>query len=249
MSVATIVWITVAVTLDSAASLVGGLIPDRWLARHRGGMLGFASGALLAAALLDFLPDALKSSGASTGKWLLAAIVALALVEWALSSAHTDASAPTAARPQAGVSRATPFTLLGATVLHNFTDGMAVAAAFSSSLRVGIVASLAVIVHEVPKETADYAVLRAAHVGKRRSLVALLCVQLAAGVGAIATIIGEREIAATGPVLAISTGTFLYIALVDLVPGILHSSVRRERLEVAAALVAGVVLVALATGQ
>src|SRR5262249_49343747 len=136
------------------------------------------------------------------------------------------------------------FALLGADALHNFGDGMAIAAAFLDSIRLGVITSLAVIVHEVPEEVADYAVLRRFGFAKRTALMRLGAVELTAGLGAGATLVGSSLTGANDIVLAIAAGTFIYIALVDLLPDVLRERSRRARLAALTGLVLGVVVVA-----
>jgi zinc and cadmium transporter len=231
----TALWVALAVALDGAAGLAGALVPERWLVRYRPVLLGFAAGALLAAGLLDLLPEALAAQGERVLPWLLASIVALAAFEWLLPlHDHHD-----------HLGGATPYALLGSDALHNFADGMAIAAAFMASPRFGVITTLAVIVHEVPQEVADYAVLRGANVSKRRALLGLVLVQLTAGLGAAATLAGASLMGANGIILAIAAGTFVYIACVELLPDVLRRGPRRDRIGALAALAAGVVLVGL----
>ncbi|MBA3455181.1 MAG: hypothetical protein H0T42_18975 [Deltaproteobacteria bacterium] len=70
---------------------------------------------------------------------------------------------------------------------------MAIAAAFVISIPLGVMTSLAVIVHEVPEELGDYALLRAAGVTKRRALLALAGVQATAALGAVGTLVAAAQ--------------------------------------------------------
>ncbi len=229
----TAVWVALAVAIDGIAGLAGGLLPEKWLLRYRPLLLGFAAGALLAAALLDLVPDAIAAHGTHVFGWLLASIVALAAFEWLLPlHDHHD-----------HVGTVTPYALLGSDAIHNFGDGMAIAAAFVSSPRLGLVTSLAVIVHEVPQEVADYAVLRASNLGKGRSLLALVAVQLTAALGAALTLLGARIEGVDGAVLAIAAGTFVYIACVELLPDVLRRGPRRDRVAALLAFAVGIVMV------
>ena len=80
----TVLWVAIAVTLDGAAALVGGLLPDPWLSRHRAGLLGFAVGALVAAAALDLAPEAFELAGTAAVPWLAGGFVAMAVIEVSL---------------------------------------------------------------------------------------------------------------------------------------------------------------------
>jgi len=236
----TVLWVAIAITLDGAAALVGGLLPDAWLERHRAGLLGFAVGALLAAAVLDLAPHAFELAGVATVPWLAGGFVAMAVLEVLLHAHGHHYELPR--------ERLVPYALLGSDAVHNFSDGMAIAAAFLVSPRLGAVTSFAVIIHELPEELADYAVLRAAGLAKWWSLVALALVQLTAGLGAAATLLGLHAGGpATGLVLALATGTFVWIALVDLAPAVIRGQSARARLAALAGCVVGVAVIAVAT--
>ena len=75
-------WIAIVIALDGAAGLVGALLPDRWLARYHAVFLGFATGALLATALGDLLPEAIERGGPRMLLWAFAAVAILAAAEW-----------------------------------------------------------------------------------------------------------------------------------------------------------------------
>ena len=196
-------WVGLAVLLDGAAALLCGVVPDRALERYRAPMLGFAVGTLTAAALGDLLPEAVGHSGPIAIGWAIGAMVAASAIEWASARRghHHD-------RPLV------PAALLGSDALHNTTDGIAIAAAFLIGPRLGLVTAAAVILHELPEELADYALLRGAGMGKRTALTALALVQLTAGIGAAGALLASSYMRRTeGVLLAISCGMFLYIVV------------------------------------
>jgi zinc and cadmium transporter len=218
------------VAIDGAAGLAGAVIPESWLERYRSPLLGFATGALLASGLGELLPESFETIGAPALAYAAASALLLVLVERYIAS-RTRQRGPVA-----------PIALLGSDALHNIGDGMAIAAAFLTSTHLGIVTSFAVIVHEVPEEIADYALLRASNIGKRNALLALAGVQLTAALGAICTLVAASVVKqSVGVIDAIAAGTFAYIALVDLVPELVR--LRSGWALVAAAAGAGVVLI------
>ncbi|MGE5185008.1 MAG: ZIP family metal transporter [Acidobacteriota bacterium] len=224
----TALWVTIAIVLDGAVALVGGVLPERWLQRQRPLALGFAAGALVAAAAFDLMPEAYETRGLGAVGWLAGSIAVLALAERLVEHHHEHADM-------------TAFALLGSDALHNFGDGIAIAAAFLASPRLGAITAVAVIVHETPEELADYAILRARGMTKRRALVALALIQLTAGIGAAATLLGAGVGDYNGIMLAIAAGTFLYIAVAELVPEI----ARAGKLRAALAVVVGAAVIAL----
>jgi zinc and cadmium transporter len=212
-------YIGAAILLDGAVGLAGALLPEQWLGRFRAPLVGFAAGALLGAAFLDILPEASETAAGRAWTWALAGFVATAVIERAASHVgHRPRSS------EAAIPSALPATLIGAAALHNIGDGAAIAAAFLSSTRLGVITTLAVLAHEVPHEVGDYVVLRASGMRRVRALMALAAVQLTAAVGAVAVVLASSFFAhASGVVLAIAGGTFVYIGATDLLPDVLRA--------------------------
>jgi zinc and cadmium transporter len=184
--------------------------------------VGFAAGALLSAVFLELLPEAVAAQGPSAFRWAFASFMVLAVVEWGLGH-HHHASMGTQ-------SRTLPAALLASDALHNLGDGAAVSAAFLMSPQAGVATALAIIAHELPQEVGDYALLRAAGFSRARALVALSLVQLTAAVGAGAVLLGSHLIQDLGGiVLAIASGTFLYIGATDLLPEMRSASPAQGR--------------------
>lgn len=209
-------WIGLAVAADGAAALVCGLIPDRVLERYRPAMLGFAAGTLLASGLVELLPEAIEHTGPLAFVWAVATMLVLGAIELASArrSRHRD-------RP------VIPMALLGSDALHNLADGMAIAAAFLVSTRLGVITSAAVILHELPEEVADYALLRLAGVRKRAALAGLAVVQLTAGIGAAGTLLASSLLARSeGILVSVACGMFVYIAAIDLLPAVVRTRSR-----------------------
>lgn len=213
-------WVMIAVVFDGAVALVGGLLPERWLDRYQPAMLGFAAGTLLASGLGESLPRAISISGATALGWTIGAMLVLGVFERVSARREHHRKRPVV-----------PVALLGSDALHNLADGMAIAAAFVVSPRVGIFTSAAVVIHELPEEIADYALLRVAGMAKRRALVALAAVQLTAVLSAAGTLAASRAIAdANGPIMAIACGMFVYIAVFDLMPDLVRTRSRSAAL-------------------
>lgn len=217
-------WIAIAVVADGLAGLAGGLFSEGWLKRNLSALVGFAAGALLAAVFLDALPEAIGQLHHSALTWAFGGFVALALLEWYLGRHH---------HAHGEEHRALPSALLLSDAFHNMGDGAAIAAGFLISPGTGLGVALAVIAHEVPQEIGDYALLRAYGMGRGRALFWLAMVQLTAGVGALgAFFASEISASMNGILIALASGTFLYIGATDLLPEI-HvgsSSQRRHRL-------------------
>lgn len=109
--------------------------------------------------------------------------------------------------------------LLASDVIHNFLDGVIIAASFMVSVPVGFATTLAVVLHEIPQEVGDFAVLLHAGYTKRRALGLNFLTALSALLGgALFFAIGEYATPLTAYFIPLTAGGFIYIAVADLIP-------------------------------
>ena len=178
------------------------------------GLISYAVGTLLAVALLALVPEALdqaEDAGAVLGT-LLAGILGFFMLEklvlW--RHCHTDECERH--------NRSASLVLIGG-AFHNFADGAIIGAAVLTSLPLGVSTTLAVAAHQVPQEVSDFAVLLGAGYSRRRALTLNSISALAGIVGAVAMYAAAGQLPATLPyVLALAAGSFLYVAMADLIP-------------------------------
>ncbi|MBI2618310.1 ZIP family metal transporter [Candidatus Kaiserbacteria bacterium] len=103
--------------------------------------------------------------------------------------------------------------------VHNFLDGVIIAAAYMVSIEVGIATTIAIILHEIPQEIGDFGVLIHAGYTRAKALLVNFLSALAAVLGAgVALLIGDASQNITPALIALAAGSFLYIAGSDLVP-------------------------------
>jgi zinc and cadmium transporter len=237
---ATHLFIALAVAADGLAGLVGGLLSERWLQRHQAALVGFAAGALLGAAFLDVLPEAFDALGQKALPWAFVGFLVFLVMEWLAGHHH---------HREIGTTPSTlPASLLASDALHNVADGAALASAFLISPRVGVAVALAIVAHEVPQEVGDYALLRASGFSRGRALLSLATLQLTAAIGAVGVIAASgRFRQASGIVLSIAAGSFLYIGATDLLPELHSGRTPSERRGPMLGFVAGVALIVLAS--
>ncbi|MDP3733478.1 MAG: ZIP family metal transporter, partial [Candidatus Daviesbacteria bacterium] len=115
-----------------------------------------------------------------------------------------------------------PLIVIGDSI-HNFIDGVAIAASFLISIPLGVVTALAVAVHEIPQEIGDFGLLLSKGLARKKVLLINLYSSLAAVAGAVATFAMGERIENLLPVsLAVTAGFFIYIAASNLIPEI-HS--------------------------
>ncbi|MGH8616521.1 MAG: ZIP family metal transporter [Burkholderiales bacterium] len=200
-----------------AAALLSYTLLSAWVPR----MVSYAVGALLAAAFLDLLPEAFNSEAAGQDLFavVMGGIFAFFVLEKAALWRHRHA-------PQDGHrhSRAGTLILIGDGV-HNFIDGILIAAAFLISPAVGVATTLAIVAHEIPQEIGDFMVLLASGYSRARALAFNLLSSLAAVAGGlVGYFMLERAEVALPYVLALAAASFIYIAVADLIPD-LHKTI------------------------
>jgi len=176
---------------------------DTWLA--------FAVGALLAAALFGMVPKALEHGidPHTLGAALAAGLAAFFLLDKIARARHAH---------DAPLRAVVPAIVLG-DGLHNFVDGVLIAAAFLVDPALGLVTAMAVAMHEIPQELGDFAVLVAAGLSKQRALALNLLSGLATVVGGLVGyyLLATAQ-AALPVVLGVAAASFVYIAIAGLVP-------------------------------
>ena len=148
-------WILVSTFLVSLISLVGIFtlaIKDILLHKVLFCLIGFSAGALIGSAFLHILPEALeKTNSINVFYYLILGIILFFLMERYLHWRHCHDK-------DCHIHAFTYLNLFGE-AFHNFIDGLAIAASFVISIKLGIVTTLAIIMHEIPKELGTFGVL------------------------------------------------------------------------------------------
>jgi zinc and cadmium transporter len=211
------------------------LLPEHTGLRLLPHFVSFATGALIGAALLGLLPEAVQDVGPGGAHAIGAAMVCglgvffiiEKLVLWrhahsqernhghnhhnGLGHAHEHDHREGAA----GV-----LVLIGDSV-HNALDGILIAAAFLTNVPLGLVTTVAVAAHEIPHRVGDFAILVHAGLSRRRALVLNMATGLASVIGGIAAYFGLNVARQALPyALAVAAAGFLYIAVAGLIPGL-----------------------------
>jgi zinc and cadmium transporter len=231
------------------------LIPDGPRARVLPHLVSFATGTLLGASLLALLPQAMQSAGPQSaqgiGIALAAGIGAFFILEklvlWRHS--HSEEYADHGAHHHHHEHRehASAFLVLVGDGIHNALDGVLIAAAFLTDVKLGIVTSIAVMTHEIPQEIGDFAVLLHSGMSRVRALALNLLTSLTSMLGGLLGYFAlARAMDLLPYALAVAAACFLYVAVADLIPG-LHRRVRpRESVAQVVLIALGLVVIALA---
>ncbi len=216
----TLIQILVATFAISAISLVGILtffLKQELLNRAALILVALSAGALLGGAFLHLIPEAISEVGTSSGifLYLLLGFCLFFILEQFLRWHHEHSMSH-------GVEPFSYLILISDTV-HNFIDGLVIAASFVTSYPIGIVTTLAVALHEIPQELGDFGVLIYGGFSKRRALAFNYISAIAAILGGIigyfaSSIMGDSIFY----LLSFAAGSFIYIAAADLIPEIKH---------------------------
>ena len=237
-----------------AASLAGGVVSAgaaafalvlraAWIPM----LVSYAIGALLGAAFLEVIPHAFENGEAHTvAGSILGGILVFFLLEKLLLWRHSHDEHEVVDHAPAGHGhdhgRSGALIVVGDTI-HNFLDGILIAAAFMQSTQLGIVAALAIVAHEIPQEVGDFLILLNSGYSKAKAFMLNLLSSCATLVGGVLGYYALQVIEGWTPVLlGIVAASMIYVAVADLIPG-LH---RRTSLR---ATVSQTVLIALGIGS
>jgi len=224
--------------IASAALLL--VFPDAMRQRLLPCLLSYATGTLLGAAFLGMIPKALEMAPAlAISGTVLAGLIAFFILEKLVIWRHCHDETCEEHSHQGGV------LILVGDAFHNFVDGVVIAAAFLTSVPMGIATALAVIAHEIPQELGDFAILLHSGLGKARAFAYNLLSSLATLPGALLGWFWLAEVRQAIPfVLAISAASFIYIAVADLVPGLHRRTGARAVVSQTLLILAGIATIA-----
>jgi zinc and cadmium transporter len=253
----TLVWIVVATGLGGVLSvLVAAALTLAMLSRVVHHLVSLSAGVLLATALLDILPEAFSAKAPPQALFatLLCGLLFFFLLEKAELYRHSHHHEGDEHhhhhgfdRQQAG--RGGWSVILGDSI-HNFCDGIIIAAAFLADTRLGVVTSLAIIAHEIPQEVGDYIVLLNAGFSRARALFFNALSGLAAVLGGIVGyfIVGPWQ-SYFPYLLVVASSSFIYVAVADLIPQLQHRLTLKQTAAQLFWLGGGLAIVLVATTQ
>jgi len=237
-------------------------------------LLSLAAGALLATAFMHLLPEAFESQAGAHDLFatLLVGVVFFFLLDkaelWHHGHEHSHAQPSTHGHVHADHDhahdhghdhghaphhhhgpRSGGWAVLTGDSVHCFGDGILIASAFMADIRLGVIAAVSVLAHEVPHHMGDLVVLRQTSPNRRMALVK---VSLAGAVTALGGVVGYFLVGQLQDFLpyflAVASSSFVYVALADLIPQLQKRLTARETIAQIAWLIAGMVIVTLVSG-
>jgi len=221
----TLLWIILSTFIISLLAFVGILVlilKEKLLNKILIGLVALSAGALMGGAFLHLLPESLElTEGFNIFIYLLIGFVLFFLIEKLLYWRHCHII-------KCPVHTFAYMNLVG-DFIHNFIDGLIIAASFVISIPLGIATSIAVALHEIPQEFGDFGVLVYGGFNKFKALLLNFLVAMTAIIGGIvgyylSTMIEQSAIF----LLPFAAGGFLYIAASDLIPEIRKEKVLRK---------------------
>lgn len=242
-------YILVSVTLVSLTSLIGmlSLAFDRdRLNRLLPYLISLAAGALLGAAGAHLLPEAIQQLGSDwhLAGLFLAGFIVFFLVEkslflfssrWPALLAGHEHGLESRRLPERTVNPALRANLLLGGTIHSLIDGMAVAIAYAASVPAGLATTLAVLLHEVPHHIGDIGVLVYGGLTARRAVLLKFAATSASLLGVFVVLLpGPQGRSLAAHLLPVTTASFLYIALANLMPELQREeNLKRSVLQIA----------------
>jgi zinc and cadmium transporter len=178
-------------------------------------MVSFSVGALFGDVFIHIIPEISREVGfdSGIGFCFLGGIILFFIVEKIIHWHHCHRT------DHAHELHPMVYTNLIGDGLHNFLDGMIIAASFMVSVPLGIATTLAVVVHEIPQEIGDFGVLIYSGLTKKRALLFNFLSALLAVLGAVVALLLAEKVGDLATVLlAVAGGGFIYIAGSDLIP-------------------------------
>ncbi len=231
----------VAISLVSLVGVFTLSIKEEVIKRYVFLLVSLAVGALLGDAFIHLIPEAFENSENPLVVSLLivAGIVFFFVLEkffhW---HHHEDDTSEYTIHPVGKL-------VLFSDGVHNFIDGVVIGISFMVSIPVGVATTLAVILHEIPQEIGDFAVLLHAGYTRKRALWLNFLSALTALLGTcFAFLLGEVGESLVSWVLPLAAGGFIYIAVADLIPELHKTKKVKQSLSQLFSLILGVVLMA-----
>ena len=196
-----------------AASVL--LIKDSARTRIVPWLVSYAVGALLGAATLKILPEAVEQvAPARLFATLLVGVMLFFVLEKLVLWRHCHTH-------DCEVHDGSVVGVIVGDSFHNFIDGAVIATAVMTSVPLGISTAIAVAAHEIPQELGDFAILLHAGYSRGRALLLNVLSGLSSALGAVVAFVAFDFVPTLRPYcLALSAASFLYVAMADLIPGL-----------------------------
>jgi len=242
------IYAIISVVVISLVSLVGVvtlLIKERYINRMLFILISFSAGALFGDAFIHLLPEIAEKAGFTlmVSSYILLGIVTFFVIEKIIHWHHCNRE-----KAEAEHRRAFTANIIIADAVHNLVDGLVVAGSYLISIPIGIATTIAVILHEVPQELGDFAVLLHGGFSAKKALAFNFLSAVTAVAGAVIALLLASGIENfTLFLVPFTAGGFVYIAGSDLVPELKkETALKKSFLQIASLAFGILVMLALA---
>lgn len=250
----TLMWIVLATTVAGILSIAAAAsLSLTVLSKMVDRMVSLSVGVLLATALLHSLPEAFTTPNVDITSLFVALLMGLLgffILEKAALLRHShhhehDGHGHHHGHDKESAGRSGWVILLG-DGLHNFADGILIAAAFLADPHIGVLTAIAIALHEIPQEVGDFIVLLNAGFTRTRALVYNFLASMMAVLGGVLGYFFLDSTTHLIPyVIVLASSSFIYIAVSDLMPQMHRRPRLKESMEQIILIALGVVLVLL----
>lgn len=217
------IWIITSTVFISLISFIGALtlfFKEEFLNKITLSLVAFSAGALFGGAFFHLIPEAIFRKGVqeefilNVFLFVTLGFCAFFILENFISWHHHHGTR----HPEI---KALSYLILISDGVHNFIDGLVIAASFVMSLSVGVLTTLIIVLHEIPQEMGDFAVLIYGGFKKGKALFFNFLSALTAILGGIVGFfLSEKSENSIFFLLSFAAGSFIYIACSDLIPEI-----------------------------
>lgn len=243
--------------LSAFAAAIFLLIPDTLRVKILPHGISFAIGALLAVAFWGLIPEAYGEVRPDQFQILsgtiLIGILSFFVLEKLLIWRHCHSESCEAHGDEQhthhdGQKSAGALIIVGDGI-HNFVDGVLIAAAFLTDVKLGIVTSLAVAAHEIPQEVGDFAILLQSGYSKSKALFYNVMASFTTVIGGVLAYFSLEDLHEILPFfLAMASSSFIYIAVADLIPSLHKKTDIKASLYQITFIISGVLLICVLHG-
>jgi len=256
-----IIFTAIGGVLSVLAAGVFLLLPDKLRSQILPHGISFAIGALLAVAFCGLIPHAFEEvkpeQFQSLSGTILAGILGFFVLEKLLiwrhchsgsceahgEDSHQDTDHQDEQHHDHGHKTAGTLIIIGDGI-HNFVDGVLIAAAFLTDVKLGIVTSLAVAAHEIPQEVGDFAILLQSGYSKSKALFYNVLASFTTVIGGVLAYYSLEDLHDILPFfLALASSSFIYIAVADLIPSLHKKTDMKTSLHQIVLIMAGVLVI------
>ena len=209
-----IIVVTFAIALIAFIGIFTLVLKEKLLNKILLILVSLSAGALMGGAFLHLIPEAVeKSQGTDIFLFVLVGFILFFVIEKVLHWRHCH-------KGKCDVHTFHYMNLVGDTI-HNFIDGLILAASFVTSVELGLTTTIAIAAHEIPQEIGDFGVLIYGGFKKKKAIILNFIVALTIVIGGlIGYFISKSVESAVTFLLPFAAGGFIYIAATDLIPEI-----------------------------